>query len=73
MAIRVAFNATPLLSPLTGIGNYIVELGAASVDPLLNLCQESDNAVDVAFALAALRVRDPRVLAEAVQRGGRCP
>src|ERR1700736_3561680 len=29
MAIRVAFNATPLLSPLTGIGNYIVELGAA--------------------------------------------
>jgi alpha-1,3-rhamnosyl/mannosyltransferase len=29
MAIRVAFNATPLLSPLTGIGNYIVELGRA--------------------------------------------
>jgi len=27
--IRVAFNATPLLSPLTGIGNYIVELGRA--------------------------------------------
>jgi glycosyltransferase involved in cell wall biosynthesis len=25
--MRVAFNATPLLSPLTGIGNYIVELG----------------------------------------------
>jgi len=27
--MRVAFNATPLLSPMTGIGNYIVELGAA--------------------------------------------
>jgi glycosyltransferase involved in cell wall biosynthesis len=38
MAIRVVCNATPLLSPLTGIGNYIVELGAAlaatgDVDP----------------------------------------
>lgn len=36
--IRVAFNATPLLSPATGIGNYIIELGAAltrggAVDP----------------------------------------
>ena len=29
MALRVVCNATPLLSPLTGIGNYIVELGAA--------------------------------------------
>ena len=29
MPIRLAFNATPLLSPITGIGNYIVELGAA--------------------------------------------
>src|SRR6266550_4030292 len=28
-ALRVAVNATPLLSPLTGIGNYIVQLGAA--------------------------------------------
>ena len=27
MPLRVAFNATPLLSPLTGIGNYIVNLG----------------------------------------------
>ena len=27
--LRVAVNATPLLSPLTGIGNYIVQLGAA--------------------------------------------
>jgi glycosyltransferase involved in cell wall biosynthesis len=26
--LRVAFNATPLLRPLTGIGNYIVHLGA---------------------------------------------
>jgi hypothetical protein len=38
MPIRVAFNATPLLSPLTGIGNYIVHLGRAlaeqgDVDP----------------------------------------
>ncbi|HVE48316.1 MAG TPA: glycosyltransferase family 1 protein [Casimicrobiaceae bacterium] len=36
--LRVAFNATPLLSPITGIGNYIIELGAAlaasgTVDP----------------------------------------
>src|SRR4029450_1221426 len=29
MTLRVAFNATPLLSPLTGVGNYIVHLGAA--------------------------------------------
>lgn len=29
MPLRVAYNATPLLSPLTGIGNYIVELGQA--------------------------------------------
>jgi glycosyltransferase involved in cell wall biosynthesis len=28
-SLKVAFNATPLLSPVTGIGNYIVELGAA--------------------------------------------
>ena len=37
-ALKVAFNATPLLSPVTGIGNYIIELGAAlaasgAVDP----------------------------------------
>jgi glycosyltransferase involved in cell wall biosynthesis len=29
MALRVGFNATPLLSPLTGIGQYIVNLGRA--------------------------------------------
>ncbi len=29
MPLRVAINATPLLSQLTGIGNYIVELGRA--------------------------------------------
>ena len=29
ITLRVAVNATPLLSPLTGIGNYIVQLGAA--------------------------------------------
>lgn len=38
MRIRVAFNATPLLSTVTGIANYIAELGAAlaelpDVDP----------------------------------------
>jgi len=38
VSIRVAFNATPLLSTVTGIGNYIAELGAAlaelsDVDP----------------------------------------
>jgi len=36
--LKVAYNATPLLSPVTGIGNYIIELGAAlsasgAVDP----------------------------------------
>ena len=29
MSLRIAFNATPLLSPITGIGNYILELGTA--------------------------------------------
>jgi alpha-1,3-rhamnosyl/mannosyltransferase len=29
MALRVGFNATPLAAPLTGIGNYILHLGAA--------------------------------------------
>ncbi|HSU44680.1 MAG TPA: glycosyltransferase family 1 protein [Casimicrobiaceae bacterium] len=29
MPLRVGFNATPLLSPLTGIGQYIVNLGRA--------------------------------------------
>jgi alpha-1,3-rhamnosyl/mannosyltransferase len=29
MPIRVAFNATPLLAPLSGIGNYIVQVGRA--------------------------------------------
>ena len=31
MALRVGFNATPLLSPLTGIGQYIVNLGRSLV------------------------------------------
>jgi len=39
-----------------------VELGAASLEPLLDLFEESGNAEDVAFALAALHPRDPRVL-----------
>src|SRR4051794_19328265 len=29
MPLRIAINATPLLSPLTGIGNYIAHLSAA--------------------------------------------
>ncbi len=29
LAPRIALNATPVLSPLTGIGTYVVELGAA--------------------------------------------
>src|SRR5689334_22517293 len=29
MSLRVAFNATPLLSPLTGVGQYIVNLARA--------------------------------------------
>lgn len=38
MTLRVAFNATPLLAPLTGIGHYTIQLGAAlaetgEVDP----------------------------------------
>ena len=39
-----------------------VELGAASVEPLLELFEESHNSEDVAFTLAALHSRDPRVL-----------
>src|SRR5258707_15747909 len=31
MPLRVALNATPLLSPLTGIGNYILHLGRALI------------------------------------------
>lgn len=27
MSLRIAFNATPLLRPMTGIGNYLFELG----------------------------------------------
>jgi len=38
MPLRVAINATPLLAPLTGIGNYIVNLGAAlATDETLQL------------------------------------
>jgi len=42
----------------------VVELGAAAVDPLLELLDELDShdAGDVPFVLAALRVRDPRIL-----------
>lgn len=39
-----------------------VELGPASLEPLLDLYRESDKASDIAFTLAALRIHDPRVL-----------
>ena len=47
----------------------LVELGAASVGPLLELLDEVEpkDAGDLPFALAALRVRDPRIL-EALTR-----
>src|SRR5580658_2038586 len=49
----------------------LVQLGAASVDPLLELLEElesaGEDASDVAFALAELPVRDPRIL-EALTR-----
>ena len=47
----------------------IVQLGAAALDPLLVLLEElnPNDAGDVPFVLAALRIRDPRVL-EALTR-----
>jgi SEC-C motif len=47
----------------------IVQLGAVAVDPLLKVFNElnPDDAGDVPFVLAALRVRDPRIL-EALTR-----
>jgi len=45
-----------------------VELGAAAVEPLLELHKQSNGAPDVAFTLAALGVRDPRIL-EVLLRG----
>jgi SEC-C motif/HEAT repeats len=48
----------------------LVELGAPAVESLLGLLAEleGDDAGDVPFALAALRVRDPRILAALVGR-----
>ncbi len=40
-----------------------LELGPSSIDTLLELHAERSEAVDVTFTLAALRVRDPRILA----------
>lgn len=45
-----------------------VELGPAAVEPLLELHRQSNGAADVAFTLAALGVRDPRIL-EVLLRG----
>jgi hypothetical protein len=48
----------------------IVELGDAAVDPLLGLIAEFEgkDAGDVPFVLAALRIRDPRVLQALTKR-----
>lgn len=48
----------------------MVELGASGVDPLLQLLRELNgkDAGDVPFVLAALRVRDPRILDALVAR-----
>jgi hypothetical protein len=40
----------------------VVELGASAVEPLLALLDELEEPGDVPFMLAALRVRDPRIL-----------
>lgn len=42
----------------------LVELGRPAVEPLLSLYEElgEENAGDVAFVLASLRIRDPRIL-----------
>ena len=48
----------------------IVQLGPAAVDPLLAVFEElnPDDAGDVPFVLAALRVRDPRILQALTRR-----
>jgi HEAT repeat protein len=45
-----------------GLTEAFVDLGAASVDTLFALNQESEGLPDAAFALAALGVREPRIL-----------
>ncbi|HVX65928.1 MAG TPA: HEAT repeat domain-containing protein [Bryobacteraceae bacterium] len=45
-----------------GLTEAFVDLGAASVEPLFALHEESEGAPDTAFALAALGVRDARIL-----------
>jgi HEAT repeat protein len=45
-----------------GLMEAFIELGEHAVEPLLALRREVDDPYDVTFALAALRVRDPRVL-----------
>jgi hypothetical protein len=51
-----------------GLTEAYVDLGAASVEPLFALHEESKGAPDTAFALAALGVRDPRILQLLTQR-----
>ena len=52
-----------------------VELGAPSVDPLLQLLKEleQDDVGDVPFVLASLHVRDPRILEALIRRLDREP
>jgi HEAT repeat protein len=45
-----------------GLTEAFVELGEASVETLLALCDESSAAPDVVFAMAGLGVRHPRIL-----------
>jgi glycosyltransferase involved in cell wall biosynthesis len=60
---RVAINATPLLSPLTGIGNYIAQLGAAL---------RALDAVDV-YSFYGVRWRHESPMAPAGGAAGRNP
>ena len=45
-----------------GLTEAFVELGEASVETLLALCDESGAAPDVVFTMSGLGVRDPRIL-----------
>ncbi len=62
MARRAEFSFPDALT------EAFVELGASALDTLLELYQESGEAEDVAFALAGLGARDPRVLEVLLKR-----
>jgi hypothetical protein len=56
---QIRLNPTDVSDDLV---ESVVELGKSSVEPLLALLDELEEPGDVAFMLAALRVRDPRIL-----------